>query len=404
MSFPTFLYTEGSDHVRPFIIIPLEPVPSGWPHDKPQIAYYRTSGQSNDGHDIFKDTWLPTFGYGRPNPDPDSTVENEKILKLSDAPKIGNPTTNPTTNVFQPGQRQIPPPTKVTLDTENLVKDFLIWCYSDNFDSANTDTFVMDEFVARTKSTQFYNGRSIISFDASKAVDFGIIQKFLGDYFITEWQVRISLAIGGGIWDSEIFDFKLFKLYLEQKSISSPPIPNILSTKHISLPESVSEEAIENFKRRLDTTPGVNQGNAVDLIKFLKDNGAQLNVGDIQAIVRDNNIYGSVKYIWMEPAVSESRTALRSRLRDYSTRHPDLDASVPIPDTSVPVPDALIPVAIKRKISSEVEVPVVGTRRSSRLNKNTGGNKKTNKKRNKKRNKKTNKKRNKKTNKKRKQK
>lgn len=265
----THLYNEGGRHVRPVVIIPTPP--QRWPTRN--IAFYRTSGQSNEGFDIYRGTWFPIFGYSQ---DP-KNMETHKLLKMGDYDDI----------LKKPTKSGFPPLNTSSSPIYNLVTEFILWRLRNNITPEMRERY--EEKAIKVKNGAWTN-----------FITYQHIIKFLTIYFLDVWQVIISRNIGGGIWDrlpeewrrinqettaefrkndeymnNLIEEIELFKTFLEEFCPRHP----------ITLPHEISDAAIGRFIESIGSGEEEEKPeNGIILQKFLKKNDAQLNTEDLKTM------------------------------------------------------------------------------------------------------------------------
>lgn len=265
---PYILYNEGGDHIRPFIVLPV-PEHENWITNN--IAYYRTSGESNVGSTHLKGTWIPTFGFGGM---PDTT----KIYKMSDTNKL-------LADILTQQRVRFSP--RIPVDISNILTGYVNWCLTTTFDDS-----IMNILITRWSQNKSWNN----------VFKYQTIEKMLINYFLFTWQVIISRNIGGGIWDNtEDIDIMLFLKYLNE--ILGPRFP-------IALPD------IE------ETT--ITRKNENQLVEFLKFHNAQSTYPMLWEytqtlllqpfpVLQSFTVYGN-DY--------EKILFYNKKMKDYSTTHP----------------------------------------------------------------------------------
>jgi len=107
------------------------------------------------------------------------------------------------------------------------------------------------------------------------------VLKFL-NYFLYEWQVMLSLRIGGGYWDLNLTHNIVFKEYISRKlsSFDLVPVPHIDATLKIMSEEKLKEKYFEKDVKRPP-----NRG--VLTIDFSKRAGTQLSMEQIDEIKKE---------------------------------------------------------------------------------------------------------------------
>jgi len=264
----THLYNEGGRHVRPVVILPCPP--QSWPTRN--IAFYRTSGQSNEGFDIYRGTWFPIFGYSQ---DP-KKMETHKLLKMGDYDDI----------LKKPTKSGFPALNVSSSPIYNLATEFILWRLRNNITDEMRERY--EEKAIKVKNGAWTN-----------FITYQHIIKFLTIYFLDAWQVIISRNIGGGIWDRSpeewrrinqettaefrkndeymnnlIEEFELFKTFLEEFCRRHP----------ITLPHEISDGAIGRFIESIGPGEEEKPENGFILQKFLKKNDAQLDTEDLKTM------------------------------------------------------------------------------------------------------------------------
>ena len=162
------IYHEGGDSYRPIIIIPIN-TPALWPNNN--IAYYRSSGRSNTTPQ-YANTWFPFGGMVEQN---NTIIRNETfnrghLIKMSDLLS--------TSTYFR---------WKSTLlmnyfRTKENFHPFRDVYYEPPLGSMGN--------VTTTEITHFREAQEI--------------RMLFDNYFLFDWQLKISAQIGGGYWARNI--------------------------------------------------------------------------------------------------------------------------------------------------------------------------------------------------------
>lgn len=242
----TFIYNEGADHTRPFIVISL-PEQFNWTSDN--IAFFKSSGLSNltPSNDNFfgqlANTWFPTFGVG---PMPGKTTT--KIYKANDICKLG-----------ELKNRDYCPSIHIT----SLITNFACWIADPKREPEILSQVV---YVSRTYLTTRDDNPDNFNYTAMMHRYIGNISKILNNYFTEVWEVFISQRLGGGFW--ELDEYQLFSLYINSINTIQTPIP---------LPDfaKMSATFLQKKAERSNNNDGIDN-NDNELVNFLLNNNAQI--------------------------------------------------------------------------------------------------------------------------------
>lgn len=230
------IYHEGGDVYRPFIII--ENLGHIW--ITPNIAFYQTSGQSNDKFGgIYANTWLPTAGMLAENTEINGKPEEKGyITKMSTL--YGEP--------------------KIHVALCNIIKRYIKEKYGDSeitrdivSDQHNLNRKIYIDDKGRTKMDVIENYHTILR-------EYKEIHEFVGSYFAFDWQLYISAKLGTGYWDKNE-QFRNYMLREENAVDIAIPNVNIVNNKPVD-----NEDEVISFLQANQALASKN-----DIANFAKD-------------------------------------------------------------------------------------------------------------------------------------
>jgi hypothetical protein len=240
---PNHIFLREGTIFRPFIVV--KP-PTTTPWLTPNIAFYKSSGRSNDKFSgKYANTWLPTAGIL----DKDTTIhgkpeEKGYIIKMSTL--YGS---------------------HLSAELCELLRDYITKKYKHHTPTVEIAEKVFSELkTLKDPKINHFSSRDILNDYLKITEEIHEIYVLLSGYFTTAWQVYISAHIGGGYWSIN----EPFQTYIVNLKINNITIPTIPTT----------------------ATPAADEtgNNDDEVISFLKNNGAQLESASITEIKKNPDI------------------------------------------------------------------------------------------------------------------
>ena len=285
-----------------------------WPNDK--ICYFRTTGTSNQGHEIFAGSWFPIVGIkdnssmtGFLKDKTDGFLikmglvvnENEQISDI-DRPKWFMDLLSDYPIVLEPEEidlfdetEKINDPPCITIDTFFKKKIY-------RRDDKNIIMLKEYEMLTRKIDDIITN-----TFE------------YFFNYFLYEWQIMLSLRIGGGYWDYN----PLLKAYVSAKlrDFDLVKIPHIdKKLKKAKTQEKLGQIYDETHDHnQLDTTN--------TCINFSKTAGTQLTVNQIKELKeiekRNRTIIPSkgFSFVLYNTFITKYKMVIMSHKQKYDTQN-----------------------------------------------------------------------------------
>ncbi len=260
----SFIMHETADLYRLLVSVPINN-PELWPN--PNICYFRTSGRSNKGYEIFRGSWFPIAGIKDSSKMPKFLPERNDgfLIKMS---FILNQ------NADLAALKQ---PSWIT----NLIGDYpIILDESEKGLFDNKSIITINEFMVKNKYIQNKKNKILDTRYERLALHIKlIISESFGsfmNYFLYEWQAMLSLRIGGGYWDSNPF----FTEYISRKlaNFDLVPVPHIDET----LKRASEAELGKIYESDPNNNKETNRGKPT--INFAERTGTQLSLKQIIAI------------------------------------------------------------------------------------------------------------------------
>ena len=234
-----------------------------WPNNN--ICYFRSTGTSNEGYEIFKGSWFPIVGIkdqstmpGFLPKEPDGFfvkmgfIMNQDSFDLHKEPKW----------------------------IVNLVGDYPIALDEIERPLFNNKSIItIDEFINKEKYTEhkkikIYDTRYHRIALCIKLIIQNDFDNFLS-YFLYEWQAMLSLRIGGGYWDLK----PEFKEYISGKLARYDLVP----VPHID--ETLKTASETKLREIYESNPDNKEIDSVkSTIDFSKRVGTQLSIEQINTI------------------------------------------------------------------------------------------------------------------------
>jgi hypothetical protein len=227
----SIIYHEGGDSYRPFIVVNV-PV-AVWVGNR--LAFYKSSGRSNVGYELYANTWFPTGGIIKTEfVHRKDKLERGLIIKISTLYNLKDKYS----------------PTWIY----NLLREYFVKKYTVIPASIMEDIFFVTTDVSALKKKTVENAQYIELYNEIYQ-EYLTLYKFLYNYFFNEFQIKISAALGGGYWtiNENFYNFitaraKLLALQFAPENIDF--VKNIVvPTESSNSPEN-SGEVIEFLERK----------------------------------------------------------------------------------------------------------------------------------------------------------
>ena len=261
----SFISRGNSDTYRLLVSVPVNNSRL-WPNNN--ICFFRSTGTSNAGFEIFKGSWFPIVGIK------DNSTMQGFLPEQPDGFFIKMAFIMNKNNDYSNTHKQ---PKWII----NLVGDYPIPLDETERSLFNNKSIItIDEFVNKNKYIEKKKTRIIDTQYHRIALCIKLIIKneFEGflNYFLYEWQAMLSLRIGGGYWDSK----PEFKEYISSKLAAYDLVP----VAHIdeTLKTASETELREIYESNPDNNKVINR--VKPTIDFSKRVGTQLSMEQINAI------------------------------------------------------------------------------------------------------------------------
>lgn len=264
------IFHEGGDVYRPFLII--EHVDHLW--ITPNIAFYQSSGQSNDKFGgIYANTWFPTAGM---------LVENTEINgKQEEKGYI----TKMSTLYGQP---------KINIALCDIIKKYIKEKYGD---SEITNDILSDQHNLNKEIYIDDKGRKKMDVVEKYHIvlqEYKEIHQFVGSYFAFDWQLYISAKLGNGYWAKN----EQFRNYmLRDENTVNIAIPNV---------NIVNNMPVDNMD---------------EVISFLQSNRALASKSDIAKFAKDIPMSNCDKDIIMKYNIIDVMIKQQARIKEVMERN-----------------------------------------------------------------------------------
>jgi len=238
------IYHEGGDVYRPFIIIELNT--KIW--ITPNIAFYKTSGKSNDRFGgIYAGTWIPTSGML-----PENGMVNGKDEEKGYICKMS--TLNGVNNMFP--------------ELCDLVKRYIQQKYGETYEEITNDILSENH---NPDNKIYLDHKRTFKKDVGQTYftilsEYKEIYDLIGVYFAYGWQLYVSAKVGSGYWErnTSFRDYVMETLADNQSAVNIPPV------------DIIQNISVENIK----------SSNEDEVIAFLRNNQA-LATSEINDFVKN---------------------------------------------------------------------------------------------------------------------
>jgi hypothetical protein len=197
----SFIFNEGGEHKRDFVVLPIR----NWVTER--IAFFKSSGQSNVGHDIYKGSWFPTTGLLKEDEKFNEYTEGSIIKTQYFLEKFSYKNRNATKTWFFP-EWFVP----IFYETNTIFNKQQLNTLNYKEVTKHIDTLTDLKHVDDYHD-YFNNWKNIIVFLR---------------YFFTKEQFMLSSQLGGGYWENNEI-MKYIKSFVNKEGSievnkNSPPI------------------------------------------------------------------------------------------------------------------------------------------------------------------------------------